>query len=319
VFVGIEPFLLEEKLSRLRNDFEGDASMNVSVFNGQDRDKLDIDEIVGLCNTLPFLAPSRMVVIRNAQMLNPRQVERIDSYLENPCETTSLVLCLEAERLDRDIERLLKKFQKRALVERFEPIRDRNERIRWIIGRARIRGKTMDSAASSLLADTAGSSLGPLDGEIAKLCLYVGARDHVGVQDVAAVVTPSVEPAIFAFMDALFDRRKEALARLQELEMAGMADLELVSRIENNILVHYAVLMGHDVRRLKVHSYTEQKALRRKPLWTAHELLWLLREIRSVERALKSGLLVSGYAALMELAGGVVLAKRSVPRGDARA
>ena len=51
------------------------------------------------------------------------------------------------------------------------------------------------------------------------------------------------EPAIFAFLDALFDRKKDALSRLYELELSGVAELEIISRIENQIINHYVVLL----------------------------------------------------------------------------
>lgn len=316
--VGMEPFLLEEEILRMKKDFEGDTAMNVSVFSVEDKDGVDIEAIISLCNTVPFLAHARIVIVRNAHKLGASHLERIESYLRDPCETTSFVLCLEPEKTDKGIEQLIRRLGAFTEIRRFEPIRDKNERVRWIMDRARLRGKTMDRPAASLLADTCGSSLGVLDGEVDKICLWVGDRTEVGISDVTSVVTKSVETTIFTFMDALFDRKKDAIVRMDELAQAGMSDLELISRIENMIIIHYGLFRGHDIKRLKVHSYTEQKALRRKSLWTAQELLSFLREVRSIEHGLKSGMIVSGFEALAGLVGRIVLAERGVrpdPRG----
>jgi DNA polymerase-3 subunit delta len=208
VFVGMEGFLLEERLASMKGAFMGDVSMNWSVFNAEEQ--LGVEEVVGLCNTLPFLADERVGIVRNAQRLKDSQIASIERYLDDPCDATRLILCMDAEEQAREADRVLRRLGGRVEVVRFDPVRDRGQRIRWIVERARMRGKSMGKDAASLLADTAGSALAQLDGEIAKLCLYVGERPEVTTTDVQAVAVRSVEPAFFAFMDSLFERRKDA-------------------------------------------------------------------------------------------------------------
>lgn len=318
VFLGLESFLVEEELSHLKRRFDGDASMNWSVFNAEDDP--DMNDIVSLCNTLPFFSEKRVVIIRNGHKLSAQQMDRVISYLENPCDATVLILVLEPEKADRDLQRLLKRFEGSAPVFRFEPIRNRNDRIRWVMDRAARHGKQMDRDAAVLLTDMTGSSMWYLDSEIVKLCLYTGHRTTITIGDVHDVVMHTAEPAIFAFLDSLFDRKKDALARLHEMERSGINELEIISRIENLVISHYTVLAGRDWKKMKIHDYVAEKAARRKSLWNVSQLVSLLRDVRRIEQKLKSSSLVNGYVSLAEVIGRLALPSgKTESRGGGRA
>ncbi len=309
VFLGMETFFVEERLARFKGQLEGDTALNWSVFNGEQ--ELDMEEIISLCNTMPFLSEKRVIVIRNAHRLPPRHLDMVALYLDNPCETTALILVMEAEKADRELSRLVKRFEGKADIERFEPIRNRNERIQWILNRAVLMGKQMDRDAAVMLSDMAGSSVWYLASEIDKLCLYVGRNRTITGKDVAAAVMRTCEPAVFNFLDSLFDRKKDALSRLCEIERSGVAELEIVSRIENQIIAHYVVLAGGQWKKMKIHEYVAEKAGKRKSLWSASQLCAFLGEVRRIEQRLKSSSLTHGYASLAEVIGRLVLTGRA--------
>lgn len=316
VFLGFESFLVEEELARLKASFEGDVSMNWTVFNAEDDPAMD--EIISLCNTLPFLSERRVVILRNGQKLSARQMEQVLSYLEDSCEATVFILVFDVDKGERDLQKLLRKFEGKADIIRFEPIRNRGERIRWIMERVRFRGKALDKDAAVLLADMTGDSMWYLDSEIAKLCLYAGHSPTISIGDVHEVVMQTAEPAVFAFLDALFDRKKEALSRLYELEQAGISELEIISRVENLVISHYLVLSGRDWRKMKVHEFVAEKASRRKSLWSVSRLVSLLQDVRGIEQRLKSSSVVNGYASLAEVIGRLSLFPNPVSREGGR-
>ena len=123
-----------------------------------------------------------------------------------------------------------------------------------------------------------------------------------------------MSPAIFAFLDALFDRKKDTLSRLYDLELTGIAELEIISRIENQIINHYVVLSGRDWKKMKIHDFIADKAMRRKSLWNMAQLLSLLKDVRQIEQRLKSSSIVHVYAALTEVIGRLVLPPRNEGR-----
>lgn len=302
VFIAQESFLVEEELSKRKLLLGDNASLNWAVFNVEENPSLD--EIISLCNTMPFLSEQRVVVVHNAQKLLARQLEQIISYMADPNGSTTMILVMEVEKTDKELNRILKMFEGKAKILRFDALKNRAERISWITGRMARYAKVIEKDAATLLADLTGSgSMWYLDSEIQKLCLYVAASPAVTAADVQKVVMRTHEPAIFGFLDALFDRKKDALARLYELELAGVAELEIISRIANQIINHYVVLSGKDWKKMKIHEFVAEKAMKRKSLWKTEQLLDLLKDVRRIEQRIKSSSLVHVYAALTEVIG----------------
>ncbi len=310
VYLSEETFLVEESLSRLRQQIGENVSMNWAAFNMEDSPSMD--DIIGLCNTMPFLSERRVVIIRNAQKLSVKQLEGMVRYLESPCEMTTLILIMEIDKADRDLTKNIKKFEGKAQIVRFESIKNKAGRISWITDRALHHGKKIDRDAAALLGDmTGGSSMWYLDSEIQKLCLYVSGAPSISDKDVQNAVMRTHEPAIFSFLDALFDRKKDSLSKLYELELSGVAELEIISRVENQIVNHYVVLSGQDWKKMKIHDFVAQRALRRKSLWSMEQLMSLLKDIRRIEQRVKSSSLVHVYAALTEVIGRLVIPPRN--------
>lgn len=317
VFIAQEMFLVEEELARLKQQLGENISMNWAAFNAEEDPAMN--EIIGLCNTMPFLSDQRVVIIKNGQKLTIKQLDQVLLYLENPCEITTLILIIEIEKTDNELNKLIKRFDGKARIVRFESLKNRGARTNWIMERAPLYGKKIDKDAAVLLADmTGGSSMWYLESEIQKLCLYANQSPSITGRDVHEAVMRTHEPAIFAFLDALFDRRKDALSRLYELELSGVAELEIISRIENQVINHYVVLSGRDWKKMKIHEFVADKAMRRKSSWSIAQLTTLLMDVRGIEQRLKSGSLIHVYAALTEMIGRLVLSPRNEGRISGR-
>jgi DNA polymerase-3 subunit delta len=79
------------------------------------------------------------------------------------------------------------------------------------------RGKEMTDEALSELVARVGPNSRQLENEVEKVCLYVGDRRRVTLEDVAAVCTRNKTARAFALGDALGDRNlPELLRRLDE-------------------------------------------------------------------------------------------------------
>lgn len=313
VFIGQEAFLLEEALSRLKAGIGDGASMNWATYNAEEG--IHVDEILNLCNTFPFLSERRVIVIRNAHKLVEKQVDQILSYLENPSESTSMILVLEGEKVD---DKTLKKLARNAAVVRFDPMRNVSERTGWIMNRAKVHGKTIERDAAMLLADLTGTNMWFMATEIEKLSLYTASRPIITIGDVRELVMKNYETSIFTFLDALFDRKKEALFRLYEIESLGVPELEIINRIENQVINHYVVLAGLDWKKVKIHAFVAEKAMARKSMWSSSQLLALLDEVRTIEHQIKSSSISHAFIAMSELIGRYVLGTRNEERPGKR-
>lgn len=313
LYAGQETFLIEEELSRLKEKLGDGSSMNLAAYNAEEG--ININEVLSLCNTLPFLSERRIIVLRNAGRLPEKDLDSILSYLENPSETTMLILTLEGEKPS---EKLVKKFSGHAEIVRFDPLRNKADRIRWVVDRTSAKGKRIDKDAATLLADMAGANMWLIATEIEKLCLYISSRPSITISDVQDMVMRTHEPSIFSFLDSLFERKKDVLYRLYEIELAGIPELEIISRIENQIIVHLQVLTGGNWKKTGVHAYVAEKALGRKSIWSPSQLLDFLKEIRNIEQRIKSSSISHVFASLTELIGRFVMGKKSVERSGDR-
>lgn len=295
LFVGQETFLIEEQLSSIRASLGENASMNYAPFNAEEN--VNTEEIINLCNTLPFLSDKRLIVVRNIHKLSAKNIEPIIRYAENPSDFTTLIMTIEGQKEDK---KTLKQLVKTTDVIRFDPLKGAGL-IDWIQQRVKLYNKKMDKDAAFFIADITGSNTWYIATELEKLALYAGPRPTITLKDVEFLVMRSNEPSIFAFMDSLFDRKKDAIFRLHEIETSGTPDLEIISRIENAAIQHYQILFGKQGKNPGIHPYVVKKISSRKSLWRASQLKDLLRHVRRIEQGLKSGRSFQVWVALSEV------------------
>ncbi|HQG31099.1 MAG TPA: DNA polymerase III subunit delta [Deltaproteobacteria bacterium] len=305
LLTGEETFLIEEQLSSARTLMGEGGSMNYACYSAQEIHH--IEEVVALCNTWPFLSDRRLVVIRNADKLSPKDQDTLVSYLKSPCEATTLILTIEGtpDRREKKGKDFGKKLPPSVEILRFDPLKGR-DLIDWILSRARMYGKNMDKDAAYLLSDATGGSIWFIASEIEKLGLYVGNRPVITIKDVEYLVMRSLEPSVFSFLDSLFDKKKDVGFKLYELETAGLQELELLSRIEKLAAQHYQVIVEKQSSVPGINPYVEKRIASRRSLWSADQLISLLGEIRKVEHGIKSGRCLHPYAAVHEAIMGVV-------------
>ena len=292
LFIGEEVFLIEEELSHARNLLGDGASMNSSSW--QAPEVYRIDEVIGLCNTMPFLSDRRLVVVRNAHKLPAADQEKINGYLGDPCPSTTLILTMESVK-DKDEAKVTKWLTSPHETVHFNALKGRDA-IEWIAGRAQALGKTIDRVAANRLAEATAGNVWFMASEIDKLSLYTSDNPAISLKDVEELVMRSLEPPVFSFLDSLFDRRKDVITKLCELEWTGMTELEIISRIEKNITQHYQVLVENKKNLPGLSAYGEKKISGRRSLWSASQLVELLGEIRKVEHGIKSGKSLHPYA-----------------------
>ncbi|HHO76241.1 MAG TPA: DNA polymerase III subunit delta [Deltaproteobacteria bacterium] len=295
LYVGEETFLIEENLAALAASLGENASMNYASFNAED--SKTIDNVISLCNTMPFLADTRLIVLRNMNKLPAGQRKRVLEYAANPSESTTLIMTIEGTKEDK---KLMGDLPTNVRVIRFDPLKGAGL-IDWIQKRVMIYNKKMDKDAAFLLTDITGGNTWFIASEIEKLSLYAGSRTVITIKDVEFLVMRSHEPSVFAFMDSLFDRKKDAILKLCEIETFGIPDLEIISRIENQTIQHYQILFRNQGKKAKIHPFVEKKISSRKSLWKAHQLKDLLRQTRLLEHDVKTGRSFHVWVALSEI------------------
>lgn len=224
---GEDDFSITQFLGEIKRGL-GNPSMlatNTSTFDGP---KLSPGELKNVCETVPFLAEKRLVVIqgllgrfeargrpRQKKTANRGGREGAKSFAEamsNIPESTVVVLT-DGSRI-KSANSLLKLLMPQAEVRSFPLLREVKLR-QWIEKEVTAQGAAISPPAADLLARLVGGNLWIMSGEITKLTLFASGR-RIEAEDINKVVSSAQEANVFAMVDAILDFKAGVAERLLE-------------------------------------------------------------------------------------------------------
>lgn len=265
-------------------------------------------EILDELRTLPFLAPLRVVIIRDADDFVSAHRSALEEYLQQPCPTSTLVLVVSSWPANWRLAKLVGKIgEKRdCSLPDSERLTDR------LNDAAARRGKHIEPDAAELLAEWIGRDLAALEGEIEKLSIYVGERDPITMADVSVLVTATAGPAAFDLTNAITagDARRALKAlggmlttRGEEFRTLGLIAWHLRRALQAQEAIQGGSTPRQAVGKLRM-PYRQQAAfvsfLQRR---SQRALRADFRSMIRADLAMKSG--VAPKAALQELVAGL--------------
>ena len=213
---GNQRLLVEDELKKVLAKIteKEEGGFNVDVFEGGSE---SIDDALLAAETLPFGSDKRYVVVKNAERLSAAEVKRLAGYLEDPAESSVMVLA--AVDL-KPTSSLVKAVEKGGRIREVSKRRDQIPG--WIRSRFKERGMLVSGKAIAYLQEALGDDLMAIEGAVEKVSLYHEGDEAVELDDVVALVTPSAERSIFELVDrvALGDA-DQALKLLRRLLQQG--------------------------------------------------------------------------------------------------
>jgi len=184
--------------------------------------------IVDAVRTLPMMAPRRVVVVMQAEMvIAPRReseaaagaIERLEELVKNPDPTATLVLVASA--VDKR-SRVFRTLQKHATVVECGVLETAADAERWVQTRVAAAGAAIDPAAARLVAQRAGVDVRRLRADVERLLLYALGQKQITVEDVRAVTGPAALQDDWAMTNAIeAGETGEALRQLALIMDAG--------------------------------------------------------------------------------------------------
>ena len=205
------------------------------------------DEVLAMCNSLPFLDTMRVVEIEGALATQQGSgggrrsgrrsapatgawAQLADAVPALP-ETTLLIF------VDGDVQQsnpLLRTLSEHCNVHQ-EAIPNAQALLQWIKQRAEGKGSSITPPAMQVLAELVGGDLWTIDRELEKLSLYAFRRS-ITDSDVRAMVPYAQEANIFAAVDAIMDGQPgPALRSLMQLMEDGQEPLYIIAMIERQL------------------------------------------------------------------------------------
>jgi DNA polymerase-3 subunit delta len=224
VVFGDESFLKRQVLAALRERIlgGGDDSFALSRFAGE---RATLGEVLADVETLPFLAPLRLVLVEEADAFVSKYRAQLEKYLGKPARAGILVLEVKSWPATTRLAKLLDataSIQCKALTGQQLP--------GWCIRRLKQQyDKTLSQQGARLLVELVGNELGLLDQELGKLASYAGENTKVDFEDVDDLVGRSRMADVFKIFDAIAAAQPDlALGILDRLFDQGEEPLRIL-------------------------------------------------------------------------------------------
>lgn len=291
---------------------------NTTRFKGRET---TVEELLGICHTLPFLTPWRLVIVEglvasfdtapggrddpsapeaSRPSASGGRAEALTATLTEGLTTippTTVLVFLEEEL--KPTNPLLQRLSASgglAQARRFSSLKGDGLRS-WIQRRVQTQGGRIAPAAARLLADTVGDDLRLLAQEIDKLLLYAEGQP-ITENTVELMVPQTRQESIFSLVDAIAQGQGEpALQRLRRLEDEGAAAPYLLFMIARQfrILLRIKALAQEGQppaairQRLGLRDYAFNKSWAQARRYSWDKLVAAHRRLLQADLAIKTG------------------------------
>ena len=173
-----------------------EKEFNQSVLYGKE---VDVAQIIAEAKQFPFGATHRVVIVKEAQ--NIKNIEDLESYLDNPQPSTLLVICYKYKKLDKR-KKFTKSLAKKALLFESKKLYD-NKVPDWITKYLSEKGYKIEEKAAFMLAEFLGIELSNISNELDKLMVIVKKEEKITANIIEKNIGISKDYNIFEFQQAL--------------------------------------------------------------------------------------------------------------------
>lgn len=225
---GEEKYLKELYLKRLVR-LASPEQFEEFNFHRFDGGELEVDRLIEACESLPFLAGQRCVVVEKFDFegMPAADREKLTRLLEDPPETTVLILVVDKEdfsaKKSAGAKKLIALCDKAGAVLELKR-RSMSDLVRFIRSRLEPRGCTIAREDCEMLAERCERNMLTLSGELEKLAAYMQAKHgadsahpaRVTAQIIEEVTCKTVSGSVYDLAKAILADRFEKAMRIVE-------------------------------------------------------------------------------------------------------
>ena len=287
---GEEEYLKKQYRDRLKNAIAGDDTMNYSYY---DSDNASVKDIIDVCETLPFFAQKRLVIMENTGFLKSSNDELAD-YIKHIPDYLVIVM------VEKDVDKRNKVYKAVDSVGYVCEMKPQTTATleKWIAGLLAKDNLKISREACDLILDKTGAGMDYIKQEIEKLVSYCQGRDVVTVEDVEKVCTTQTTSHIFDMISAIANKKQQQALDLYydllELKEPPMRILFMISR-QFNLMLQAKDLSSRGMNREQVASkigaapFVASKYQAQAKYFEMNTLLDALNECAKTEEAVKQG------------------------------
>jgi DNA polymerase-3 subunit delta len=195
---GTEELLIEEEIRKLLDRALGpkERGLNIHTFNGGEHTP---QEIVEAAQTLPMFARYRFILVREAEKIDPDDLEIFRRYLGNPSPSTCLVLRAQSVGPWKGLLPGIEKVGKVAEHSRLKG----KALVSWVRSRMAEKGKTISEEAADYLLEVVGDNLYHLENALEKAFLSAGTRGTIELGDLEGTVADVKVSTVYELTEAI--------------------------------------------------------------------------------------------------------------------
>jgi len=318
ILLGEDDFSLTRSLEEIKQGL-GDLALLAANTTALDGQQVTLDQLKTVCETVPFLAEKRLVIIqgllrRFEPQGKPRRRRKMAPSTGQESEYKSFATCLSnlpdstvLVLLDGRIKSnnpLLKQLSTKAKVRTF-PILRGDELRQWIKMEVARQGASISPQAVDLLAKLVGGNLWIMSNEINKLALFAFGR-RIEVEDIKAIVSSAQEANVFAMVDAILDFKAGAAEQLlEQLLQRGASPAYLLVMLSRQVRL---IVLAKELRRQRkpeaeiqdrlrlTSEFVLRKTLEQAQRYPLERLKQVYRKLLQADLSIKTGKYEGGLA-----------------------
>lgn len=266
-------------------------------------DESPIQLAVHEAETIPFMSERKLILVQNCAVFSTAKSPRVDhdpdalqTYIENPAPYSTLILTVNAEKLD-ERKKLTKSAQQKATVVQFVSLKE-NECRDWIAGEVKRQGSSITSDGIGRLVLSVGTNLRLLRSELEKLALYAGPGGTIDEAAVDTLATRTMEQNVFVFIDEVVRLRVDrAMRMMYDLLKNKEEPIKLLFLIARQVRIMLQLKLqsgrGYNLnqvaQQLGVHPYAAKIANEQSNQYSPKELEKLLFDLAELDYKIKTG------------------------------
>lgn len=288
---GEEAYLRQqykEKLIKALNP--DDDTMNFTRFEGKG---IEVKEMIDLCETMPFFASARTILVENSGFFKNKCDELADYMKDLP---DYLHLIFVEEEVDRR-SRMYKAVKACGRISEFAR-QDEKTLMNWAAGVLAREGRKITARDMELFLTKTGTDMGNIRMELEKLITYTMGREVVTAGDIEAVCTTRTANKIFDMVRAVTEKnQKRALDLyydLLTLKEPPMRILFLLSKQYRQLflakqMTEEGASRNEIASRLGVPAFAAGNIISCARAYTTEELEQAEKDFIDAEEAVKTG------------------------------
>ena len=201
-FHGEEPFFMDVALKSFENDVleEDEKAFNQTVVYGKDT---SFSEVLSLARQFPMMGDKQVIILKEAQdiILTEPESKALLAYVENPVESTLLVIAYKYKKVDAR-KAFTKILSTKKMLFLSEKIKDYNI-AKWIDTELKTLGLKAKPNIPNLLAEYLGADLSRISNELLKLKMILKEGELLDEKIIETNIGISKDFNVFELIKAL--------------------------------------------------------------------------------------------------------------------